>query len=257
MQRMGPTRCQRIKPRMKNILYLLLLTSLLSCKKDETDHQGGIAPGEQLISISTAIGLYQSFEYSGGRLVKENWHSSFCTTPVDEHVYSYANGELKKTESVLRSMLSSTVTMCDPSSGEQLAESYEYDTQGRLRKAIRANSYTEYEYTGAGLVSKQTVFDQNGSATWWTTFEHDARGNITKVVDMNGATVNYEYDDKINPLYIIHSRPGIITPFNSSPNNVIRASGAVPNFQRFITEYRNDLPVTIEENGITYTYSYR
>lgn len=238
---------------MKKAPFLLLFIAFLGCKKSDYTGTG------LLVEITNPNGKSNSFEYnSSGMLTKENFYS-MCTTPVDEHAYVYQNGRLEKVESKLRSFYSSTGAMCNPASGMQSVETYEYNSQGQLIKADRQTSYTMFEYNTRGNVVRQLSFQPNGTpiAGSTYTYNYDARGNMIESIDPQGSISRYEYDNKINPFYRMKQRPSFITPFTKSPNNVIKCILQSGGWERTIVEYQNDLPVRIMESGVPYDYIYR
>ena len=236
---------------MKRFLPLLLLIAVLGCKKSTNDSL-------LLRKIETASIVYQTFEYNAqGKLAKENSYFSMCSTPVDEHTYIYNNGKLDKIQSRLRSLYSSTQTMCNPASGITSEEQYEYDNHGRILKVTRPGaSYTVFTYDSRNRVAKHVLYLPSGVAHDSTTYDYDARGNISQVSDNQGQVTNYTYDNKRNPFYRIGQKPGWISAFNSSPNNVLKATGSLA-FERKILKYVYDYPTLVEENGVVYTYVYQ
>lgn len=240
------------KSTMKRFLYIFLLIPVFSCNKDAiTAHNGPL-----LKEIRTANGINESFEYSNGFLSKENHYYNMCSTPVDEYTYSYQAGKLDKLEITVRSLYSSTMTMCNPASGIRSAEQYEYDNQGRLNKVTRQSSYTIFEYDANGFAIKQTLYLPNGTLSKTATYKYDIRGNIVEEVDYQGNTLHYEYDNKLNPFYLLKQKPGWISVFNTSPNNVIKATGLTGGFERKILSYQANLPRIVLDNGVEYTYVY-
>lgn len=237
---------------MRKLLFSLLFIPFFSCNKDTA----GIN-GPQLKEIRTANGIYQSFEYSGGVLTKENSYYGMCSTPVDEFTYSYQDGKLDKLETTMRSLYSSTMTMCNPAAGVKSTEQFEYDTQGRLSKVTRQNAYTIFEYNTNDLVIKQTLYLTGGSLSNTATFKYDSRGNVIEENDYQGNTWQYEYDNKTNPFYTMKKNPGWVSAFNTSPNNIIKATrNGVSGFERNILSYQGGLPRIVLDNGVEYTYIY-
>jgi RHS Repeat len=235
---------------MKKILFLFLLAAASGCRKD-TDNP------ILLRQIKLDNNVSQSFEYANGLLLKERWFG-FCTNnnPLDEFTYFYRNGRLDKLETNARSVYSSMIAACDPASGIKSEEKFEYDNQGRLLKVTRTSSYVLFEYNLDNLVQKQVLYQTSGVAINFSTFIYDSRGNLVEVTDDRGNVSRYDYDDKKNPFYLMKQKPGWISPFNISPNNVIKATGFT-SFERKITAYHNNLPVRVVENGVNYSYIYQ
>ncbi|MFN8357020.1 MAG: hypothetical protein U0Y10_21380 [Spirosomataceae bacterium] len=236
---------------MKNFLLLLVLLALVGCKKNEE-----IIRNSQFLKQITARGKpFQTFEYTGNLLVKENVFGVCEKSPADEYFYTYQGVTLSKLQSVLRSIYSSTVTMCNPASpGELSEETFEYDSQNRLIKVSRQKSYTLYSYNAQGQVEKLTLYGGTNPLT--TSFKYDAKGNIIETTDYSGYVTQYEYDDKINPFYLINQKPSWISPFNKSPNNITKIIGSQGNYVRNFTYNALGLPSEMEENGQTYYFEY-
>lgn len=201
--------------------------------------------------------LYQSFEYKSGLLAKEQHFGFTCQdTPVDAFVYHYQNNRLVALKSTLRSLYSSTSAICDPAQGLASEEQYTYEPQGKMVRVNRANSYLLFDYNAEGRIERQAFYASDGTTGNATTFRYDARGNIVEETDGSGQTTTYTYDENPNPLFLMKQRPGWISPYNKSPNNVIRASGKMQ-WERTFGYLPNGLPETVlETNGLLYKYIY-
>jgi hypothetical protein len=234
---------------MPKIICFLLLIAFLGCKKDKD------GSGLRLKAITANNATTQTFEYQNGLLTKEN-HYMFCSVPSDEHVYVYQDSRLVKIQSTIRSYYSSTTAICDPAAGQHMEDQYEYDILGRLSRINRQASYTLFTYNSRDLVEKVELFNTAGTLVNSGTYVYDLRGNLVKETDFQGMETLYEYDNKMNPFYLMKQKPGWISAFNTSPNNVIRGTNAWGGFVRNIKTYWNDLPLTVEENGVEYTYVY-
>lgn len=237
-------------------IFLSILIVLPSCKKEDGDVFKKPVGQVQLKEIRVNNQIRNSFIYHQTDLAEERWFGFDCkNNPTDIFTYIYQQGKLTSLKSTLRSLYSSTAALCDPSSGITTEESYEYNAQGRLHKTIRNNSYTIYDYTTSGLVAKQTLYSSSGTMISTTHFWYDTRGNIIEEQDAQGNSTQYEYDDQPNPFYLIKQKPGWISAYNKSPNNVLKAAGAVT-FDRTIEYFPNGLPRRVLENGVYYTYHY-
>jgi YD repeat-containing protein len=234
---------------------LLVFIGMSACVKETIDKPNG----ERLLrEIRMNNKVYQRFIYEQSQLTTEQYFGSVCTeNPVDVFGYVYQQGQLISLQTTLRSIYSSTSSMCNPDLGIKSEDRFEYDVQGRLIKTIREASYTSYVYNNRGLVEKQTVHFPGSTSVGTTSFRYDSRGNITEMEDSDGSVTQYEYDNKPNPFYLINHRPGWISAFNRSPNNVINASGK-HTFERSINYHTDGLPKQVlESNGIYYTYYYK
>ena len=237
---------------MKIWIITVVTALLFSCTKEPIGNSQ-----RQLISLTINDALNESFEYNaGGKLVKENYYF-FCTKPADEFMYSYTNNRLAKIESITRSMYSSTAAICGGAAGMHSVEMVEYDNLQRIKKIVRDSSSTTYTYNNLGLVERAEI--TGGGYTVFSTYTYDSRNNLVEESGSQGqGTTRYEFDNKINPYYQANSRPGIITAFNSSPNNVIKvigaSSGQVISYEYDAAGY----PVKMfDPSGATYVFQYR
>jgi len=173
--------------------------------------------------------LQQTFEYAGDLLVKENVFGFCITNPSDEYAYSYSGDNVSTIHLTIRSIYSNLSSVCDPAKGLRATEHYEYNNDNMLTGITRDNSQTIFTYNSQGFVEKQVLsFAQEELQT---TYEDDPKGNLIAETDSDGDVTRYEYDDRENPFYYMSQRPGWISPFNKSPNNVIRATGQY-NFEK-------------------------
>lgn len=236
---------------MKNTFFAILLICF-ACSDSSMEGNGGSV---QLLEIRVNGKADQTFEYANGLLAKENVFGVCVSNPSDEYSYSYSGNTLNTLQSTIRGIYSNMASSCDPAKGLHFEEYYEYDNSNDLVGVGRENSYTTYTYNSEGLVVRQLVQFDNGSLE--TTYEYDQHGNLTVETDPDGNVTRYEYDNRRNPFYYMNQRPGWISPFNKSPNNVIRATGH-HNFERALTYNAEGFPLEIaEDNGLTYIYVYR
>lgn len=237
---------------MRPLLLIAAVLLLASCSKESAETKNQLLKN---ITVNGAIS--QSFEYDpAGKLVKENYYS-FCTTPTDEFTHTYkSDNMLLKTASVIRSLYSSSAALCDPASGIHSADLFEYDDRQRVKKIIRENSITTYTYNNRGLIEKAE--HSNGTAIGFSTYQYDSNNNLVEEYGSQGTnTTRYEFDSRINPLYNIKSRPGIITAFNASPNNVVKIiSGSSTQSIRYEYDAAGFPVKMFDPNGSTYLYHY-
>lgn len=239
---------------MKNLTLILLLAFTLGCKKDATDPTPTPIAGKKLTSVTRENRPYMTFEYQKDLLVKENYYMMCETNPADEFVYEYSGGTLSKLKTTMRSIYSSLAALCNPDGGMKLEETFTYNSKGQLTKVVRNDNTTEFVYNTKGLVEKQTI--SGGETPRISTFEYDSRGNLIKENNFYGGTTYYTYDDKINPYYTINQRPQWISPFNKSPNNVLKATGSYT-FERSYKYDADGYPAEVtEDNKFVYKYSY-
>jgi hypothetical protein len=240
---------------MKNIYLLLFCLILIINACNEKDFEID-AEGTQLAKIEVNGKIYQNFEYQNGNLIKENWYSFCETNPSDEYTYTYQNQQLSKINLISRSIYSSTSSVCNPDLGLKSENTFEYDSQNRLIKSNRENSYSEYIYNVDNKVIKQLL--HYGSSTLTATYEYDNKGNMIKETNFDGTEIRYEYDNNPNPFYAMRQRPDWISPFNQSPNNVLKSFQQNGGFTRSIIYNTLGYPAKVLENGSqTYEYVYQ
>jgi hypothetical protein len=235
-------------------LVFFMLSVLCGCRNEAVENPG---VQRKLYQIKSDGRISSTFEYTTSGLMREqNFHSACQSNPVEEWEYQYQNGKVSAVLTVSRSLYSSTAAVCDPTAGFRDEERFEYDTGGRISKIIRANSFSAWTYNSSGGVGKQTLHRPDGTVHHITLYRYDGRGNLVEEEE-NGLVTRYQYDNKVNPYYQINHRPGWISPWNRSPNNVVRATGRY-NFERRITYDAQGFPVQVlEDNGMTYIYEYR
>lgn len=242
--------CKAGTESMRNATIIALIFCL-GCSEESVNWNSN----KQLVQITVNDVTDHSFEYERGLLVKENSFNFCKDNPSDEFEYVYVNDRLSMIQSTMRGLYSNSGAICDPKLGIRFDEQFEYSDKNEIIKIVRASSYTTFAYNSKGLVEKQTMM--GGPTALESTYEYDDNGNLVEETDSNGDITQYEYDDKINPYYRMNQRPGWISPFNKSPNNVIKASGKV-NFQRTFQYDGEGFPVLVsEDNGLEYKFMYR
>jgi len=230
------------------------LISLILCFACIEESAKKLSSGKQLIQITVNGKPDQIFEYDQSLLSKENVFNSCEQNPSDEYTYFYQNQRLSNISATLRGHYANSNAACDPSTGIHMGENFEYNSQDQINKIIRANSYSVLIYNTSGLVEKQIFF--YGQNSLEANYTYDSRGNIIELTDFDGKTTKYAYDDKVNPYYQMKQRPGLIKPYNKSPNNVVKAKGAY-NFERSFEYDAEGFPAkAFETNGLTYMYIY-
>lgn len=240
---------------MRPLLKLAILLLCLACEK-EPSMQPASAPFLKQIMVDDKV--YMSFEYNEGLLAREARFAAECEeSPLFEFSYVYENGKLSGIRHMTKMLYSNTNKICDPSSGLRFTTNFEYNTDGMISKVVGDSSYTEFFYNQEGLIEKYVVYDLKGQEYAGNYYEYDPRGNLIQVTYSDGNATHYEYDNKINPFYRMNQRPGWISPFNKSPNNVIKATGR-ENFERTFEYNEEGLPIRLlEDNGLTYSYYYQ
>ena len=233
---------------MKEALIILTFSLLIGCKDTSVDQM--LMDGNRLIEVKYNGKIDATFEYQDNKLTKEN-RFSFCDNPSDEVFYEYQGEKLSQVRSISRSIYSNSSKICDPNSeGLRNTDILEYENNRiiRITRTLSTAAISTFVYNSNGRVEKHISSDKSGKIYAETTYKYDFRGNLIEQNGQYGKTI-YEYDNKVNPYYLIRSQPNVISAFTTSPNNVIKASGA-SNFERRITEYNDkNLPLTIIENN--------
>ena len=233
---------------MKKILTALTFSLLLSCKENSIDQV--LTDGNRLVEIKSNGKTYTTFEYQNNKLVKEN-NYAFCDNPSDELFYEYQGEKLSQVKTIMRGFYSNSSKICDPSSeGIRTTDVLEYENNRitRITRSLSTAAISTFFYNSNGRIERHVSSDKSGKVYAETTYKYDSRGNLIEESGQYGK-ITYEYDNKVNPNYLIKSRPHFVSAFSTSPNNVIKANGA-SNFERKITEYNDrNLPVKVVENN--------
>lgn len=238
---------------MKNSVVVILIILLgIGCTKETDQHKS-------LLSRITLNGkTYEAFEYnSSGRLSTDKFYGMCDQNPSDEYVYLYKANRVDTLKSVVRSIYSSTTAICNPATGIRSIVLFEYDAQGRTTKIKRDNSVITFVYNAKGLIEKQINTASSG-ASLTSTYKYDSRDNLVEQNDGQGNISSYEFDNKINPYYLIKHNPHIITAFIVSPNNVVKVNYSGGS-HLISYEYNSaGLPVKmLDSNGQTYLFEYK
>ena len=233
---------------MKKILTALIFSLFLSCKENSIDQI--LTDGNRLVEIKSNGKTYTTFEYQNNKLIKEN-NYAFCDNPSDELFYEYQGEKLIQVKTIMRGFYSNSSKICDPNSeGIRTTDVLEYENNRitRITRSLSTASISTFFYNSNGRIERHVSSDKSGKIYTETTYKYDSRGNLIEENGQYGKTT-YEYDNKVNPNYLIKSRLHSISAFSTSPNNVIKATGA-SNFERKITEYNErNLPVKVVENN--------
>jgi hypothetical protein len=146
---------------------------------------------------------------------------------------------------------------------------FEYDGNNLLKSVSRAsdgagftriNKYVNGVFTRQDLTNNTTgavssSYIANGigqivSTTTNSTYQYDSKGNCIKETSANGSTIEYEYDDKVNPAYNTYGFiKGQGSIYNPSIRTLIQGSAIVA------TTSRNNL-IKIKNGATTTSYSY-
>ena len=238
---------------MKNFISLLIITvTIFACTK-ESSHDNAT----QLKSVTMNGKIQENFEYNNdGQLIKDDAYH-LCNVPSDEVTYMYKNKQLDSVKSVTRSLYSSSTAICNPLLGEHSYSVFEYNISGKIIKIKKENTTIDNVYNSNGQVEKQTV-NGGGANLYVSTYMYDTRGNLVEATDGQGGITQYEFDNKINPYFLMKRRPDNLIAFYVSPNNVIKIKTAGSAALEIKYEYNLlNLPTKmLDPNGLTYTFVY-
>lgn len=158
----------------------------------------------------------------------------------------------------MRSFLSNSTALCDPASGSRSYVKVEYDNQNRLSKSLYLNgTIRTFSYNMQNFIEKQTIsFPAQDDLV--ISYKRDTAGNIVEESNSRGGIIQYEYDSKQNPYYLMKKQADIITASNNSPNNVVKITSG-SNVQKMRYDYnRSGLPVKMyTSSGGIYEFMYQ
>lgn len=237
--------------------YLIFFFTILffSCEKNSTEEQNSA----QLHFIKSDGKIEHSFAYNDDNLlIKENKFYFCDKVPSDEFFYIYTGTKLDTIKSVIRSRSSSSTALCDPAYDLYSYAKFDYDNQNRLSKIIQSNDQVRtFQYNAQGFIEKQTI-SFPGYDDFIITYKRDAAGNMIEQTDSQGNKQQYEFDNKINPYYLMKKNTDIITAHYNSPNNVVKIKSANSTTEIRYEYNRAGLPVKMfDSNGSTYEFVYR
>jgi YD repeat-containing protein len=237
---------------MKHFIPLIIVLLFTACTK-ENDKDTQI----HLRKITVNGKPHENFEYNNYGQLKKDDSYGICTVPSDEFTYVYKNKQLDSVKGIMRGLYSSTSAICNPLSGIHSYAAFEYDNVGRISKIKRENSTIEYAYNSNGQVEKQTV-NGGGTNLYVSTFNYDSKGNLVETTNSQGDITRYEFDDKINPYFLMKRRPDALIAFYVSPNNVVKIKNPGSAVIEIKYEYNlSNMPTKMfDPNGLIYTFIY-
>lgn len=102
--------------------------------------------------------------------------------------------------------------------GQRMVTTYQFDTLGKVinKKGNCCGFNSTFEYDAKTNVTKK--IDGKGN---YTLYEYDGHGNITKETDMLGYTIEYTYNTSTNKLTSVKDKNGHITTYTYNSNGNI------------------------------------
>jgi hypothetical protein len=183
-------------------LFAGLTTSLVSCKKDKDDNDGG-TPGNQTLHVKefNNDGEFIRFRYNGAGKVDQVTVSSELNSGGEVLVYSvsYVNGKLDKLEST-ENVITANYENGNLTSSDMLIDgdkigftNFQYEANEITRASTYAGGGTDFE------LIREFIFERNNA------------GNIEEAIALLSdgepgqldrfGHVEFQYDQKTNPLY--------------------------------------------------------
>ncbi|MEO7987930.1 MAG: hypothetical protein ABI663_00210 [Chryseolinea sp.] len=207
-------------------LFLLLL-SLLSCKDDESLNKLVL---DKIVYHENIDQVGQFKYYSNGTI--EQYQYYFDSKKIDYTNYLYKNGKLISKEFYTQSSnpVGSPYTLINTAL-------FTYYQTGEIARAYSDGTSPEttdiYKYTWSNGNAVKVEILYGIGTTGIYEMQYDTNGNVIKrlhfIVDNDLPTldfvIEYEYDNKINPLFDLHEPIDLLTniPKNISPNNVVQS----------------------------------
>jgi hypothetical protein len=207
----------------------LLLLSLLSCKDDDLLNKLVL---DKIVYHENVDQVGQFKYYSHGSIQQYQYY--FDNKKIDYTNYLYKNGRLisKEFYTKLNNSADSPYVLTNTTL-------FTYYQTGEIARAYLERTLSEttdvYKYTwrNGNATKVEIVYDSTPSTQSIYEMQYDANGNVIKrlhfIVDNDVPTldfvIEYEYDNKINPLFELHEPIDLLTdtPKNISPNNVVKS----------------------------------
>lgn len=238
----------QIKSSIKQVLPSLillgsLLTGTVACKKDKNDSPSPPAPGAKIQEYKNGEDFVR-FEYNPDGTVKKATLKNDLNTNGNIIDYNIAYNAEKKIASVITT------------AGEKIIPEYQNGVliRAHVFDGDEKTGYTNYLYEN-NLLTRATLYWGSGTEFepfFEFNFEYNNAGNVTKTILMMATNVlgqmtrvghiEYQYDEKTNPLYVHKELLAFLCQAVSS-NNIKQ-------------EDHYDADLELEDRYI-YTYTYK
>jgi len=223
----------------KIVLSLIALTVLSACSSSDDNNNN---PDTTTPLVSKIVETYEDgfvetllLTYNGTKIVKSNWNNGEEVTE-----FTYTGDLITKEEYFFDGELEDVIT-------------YEYDTNQRLIKSTRVDSFGDieidlYTHNANGTISFVTETNDELSADG--TIYFDSNGNPNKK-EITNYFMGFESTEIITVTYDNKNEPF------KNVTGLDKISFALPNYSAFEASLNN--PLTINTNGVnntTHTYTY-
>lgn len=207
----------------------LLLLSLLSCNDDDSLNKLVL---DKIVYHENIDQVGQFKYHSNGAIQQYQYY--FDNKQIDYTNYLYKNGRLTSKEfyTKLNNSVESPYILTNTTL-------FTYYQTGEIARAYLEQALSEttdvykYSWSNGNAVKVEIIYDSGTSVQSIYEMQYDANGNVIKrlhfVVDNDVPTldfvIEYEFDNKINPLFELHEPIDLLTdiPKNISPNNVVKS----------------------------------
>ena len=207
-------------------LFLLLL-SLLSCKDDESLNKLVL---DKIVYHENVDQVGQFKYYSNGTIQQYQYY--FDNKQKEYTNYLYKNGRLVRKEfySQLNNPIESPYILTNTTL-------FTYYPTGEIARAYldrtlsKTTDIYRYTWSNGNAVKVEIIYDSGTTSIY--EMQYDAKGNVIKRLHFNvdndvptlDFVIEYEYDNKINPLFELNEPIDLLTniPKNISPNNVVKS----------------------------------
>lgn len=252
---------------MKRLVYLLLLFSFLSCKKNDinTNRSDNTDNSFLLLKIIDSIKSIPkedriSFYYTASNLcdtVTSEYQTIF--QPYTEF-WSYSRLRYEYNSANLPRKVYKKQHKNDP---EHLYSEIQYDSLGRIKKQLCYNETFTYTYDNSGRLIRDTQYNQFGLWDFVYVYVYDSRDNVKEFrtvyrISGDSASAFFSYDSAINPL---HKSWNLYTP---DPKLISRNNVTVSPYETIQYQYNGlGLPIkarvfrTGQSEPIIRTYVYK
>jgi len=226
----------------KILIPLLLLTTFISCDKNEKDKQLIIENTDiPLISKVLISGeIYMEYSYNDANLVteeKNKFHYAKHTyNDINQLITSDFYWDMRiasSNSSVLEAAMNRKEWVSPENTPKSISHKFEYNSKEQLfRKSFirpleNNNDFREFQYENDRIVRITGYY--NNSISGYTIYQYDEYGNVIRqtkyMVSSSGipelrTTTEYEYDNMHNPYQSFNRliTPGIYT----NPNNITK-----------------------------------
>lgn len=200
---------------LKALLIVVLITSCSSSDENSTPIDEPQPITEKLIKkvTNTQYNHEDTFYFENDKPIK--YYSVSCSGTLSQFEYGNNDKIYKVYSKNYQFIGTPNIEATSINQPENLLYEYEYDGNNRIIKVIRPDGTTRntVSYDANGRINKITRYYTSASGGTQDVKEiifsdYDANGNATKIIN-DGNNFTVEYDDKVNPAYILFKNFGI------------------------------------------------